>query len=643
MGSAVPAGVGGTSAAPPDFGTRLRAASLAAQTDGGPDELIALAQGEHGLVETVQIDRALRKLSAEARSGLRATRLALLGSMTLDHLVPAIRVAGLARRLWIETYTCGYGQYRQELLDARSPLAEFAPNVITVSLGVSDVVQAVALSASAAEVESAVEEAAVNVEALWAAARNQFAATVVQQSFLDVSEPVFGSFDRLVPAAPARLTSRLNDRLAEAAARSGVLWLDVAGAAARDGLDAWFDVGQWLQAKMQIAMAAAPRFGDLLARVVAARLGLARKCLVLDLDNTLWGGVVGDDGADGIVLGQGSAAGEAHLALQRYAKQLKERGVMLAVCSKNDPAIVDEVFRTHPEMVLRSDDIAAFAVNWTDKVTNLEAIAESLNIGVDSLVFVDDNPAERAHVRARLPMVAVPELPDDPAGFVRCLARGGHFETASFTDEDRHRAADYAANAARRRLQRAATSVDDFLRDLGMTVAFGPVRAVDLERAAQLLNKTNQFNTTGRRYSVDELRAFCAVPNHIALQFRLADRFGDSGLVSVMLLRPADGRPQALDVDSWVMSCRVFGRRLEHEAMNAAVDAARRAGASELFADFRPTARNGVIGRLFDDLGFSPSDSPDPAVQRWRLSISRYVRHQTPMAAVAPVAEPVNV
>jgi FkbH-like protein len=238
---------------------------------------------------------------------------------------------------------------------------------------------------------------------------------------------------------------------------------------------------------------------------------------------------------------------------------------------------------------------------------------------------VDDNPAERARVRESLPMVAVPELGEDPAEFVRIVARGGYFDAVSFTAEDRDRAAAYAANAERTRLERTSSSVEEFLRGLDMTVTFGRIAPVDLARSAQLINKTNQFNTTGRRYSVEELRAFCEAPGHIALQFRLVDRFGDNGIVSVMLLRPGSDDPAGLDVDCWVMSCRVFGRQLEQEAMNIAVEIARRGNAAVLTADFVPTARNGVIGRLYADLGFEPLGEAEPGMpRRWVMQLNGY-------------------
>jgi FkbH-like protein len=519
-----------------------------------------------------------------------------------------------------------FGQYRQELLDPGSALHDFRPGIILLSLTAREAIAGVPLEATTDEAEQAVARAIADLRQLWCTARETFKATVIQQSFLDVSEPLFGSYDRLVPGTPSRLVARLNDLVADAAAQERVLWLDVARASARDGLDAWFDVARWLQGKIEIAPQSAARYGDLVARLIAAQRGQSKKCLALDLDNTLWGGVIGDDGLEGIRLGEGSAVGEAHAGLQRYAKLLKERGVILAVCSKNDLATAEAAFRDHPEMVLRRSDIAAFVANWNDKVENLRAIAEQLNIGLDSLVFVDDNPAERARVRESLPMVAVPELPADAAHYVRCIADAGYFEAVSFTDEDRHRAGQYAANAEREALRDVSQSMDDFLRGLDMSVVFGSIVPVDLTRVAQLINKTNQFNTTTRRYTAEELARFAAAPENITFQFRLLDKFGDNGLVSVMILRPVPNEPTVLEVDSWVMSCRVFGRQLEVEAMNIAVEAARIRGIRAFRADYIPTKKNGVISGLYESLGFSRLDQPltTDDVSRWSLNLAEY-------------------
>src|SRR6266852_1747832 len=378
----------------PDFRGDLRASLDAPGPTDCLENLAYLASFRLGFLETVQLDRALGRLGAKEAPGFLPIRLAVLASSTIDHLLPAIRVAGLRRRLLIDVHSGAYGQYRQDLLDPTSSLHQFAPQTMLFSVTAREAIAAVPLTATIREVDETISRLIGELRSLWRKARENYNAAIIQQTFIDVTEPLFGDF---------------------------------------------------------------------VARILAAQRGLSKKCLVLDLDNTLWGGVVGDDGLDGIVLGEGSAVGEAHLALQRYAKQLKERGVILTVCSKNDPGIAEAVFREHPEMVLRWSDIAAFVANWDDKVENLKIIANRLNIGIDSLVFVDDNPVERARVRQSLPTVAVPELPDDAAQYVRCLAEAGYFEAVAFTSEDRQRAEQYAANAEREALLASAQSMGDFL------------------------------------------------------------------------------------------------------------------------------------------------------------------------------------
>ncbi|HEY1779801.1 MAG TPA: HAD-IIIC family phosphatase [Roseiarcus sp.] len=613
-----------------DFRSDLRAVLDETKPSDRLEGLAALAGHRLGFLETVQLDRALTRLDVKEASGFRTIRLAILSSSTVDHLPPAIRVAGLRRRLLIEVHSGSYGQYRQDLLDSDSALHRFKPQAALFSLSAREAIAGVPLTATAAEVDAAIGRLIGELRSLWRKAR-EIGAAVVQQTFLDVSEPLFGGYERLVPGAPSTVVARLNDRLGEAAAQDGALVLDVARASQRDGIDAWFDVGRWLQGKLEIAPQAAPSYGDLAARILAAQRGLSKKCLVLDLDNTLWGGVIGDDGLDGIVLGEGSAAGEAHLALQHYAKQLKERGIILAVCSKNDAKIAEAAFRDHPEMVLRRADIAAFQANWDDKAQNLKAIAARLNIGVDALVFVDDNPIERARIRQSLPMVAVPEMPDDPAHYVRCLADAGYFEAIAFTADDQSRAEQYSANAEREAMLGSAESMDEFLRGLDMTAVYGPFTAVDQARVVQLINKTNQFNTTTRRYAGEEVARIMDDPDSLTLQFRLLDRVGDNGLVSTMILRPTPADDDVLEIENWVMSCRVFGRQLEFEAMNVAVEAARERGARALIADYIPTPKNDVISKLYPSLGFAEIDGPARAngATRWRLDLADYVIRNT--------------
>ncbi len=574
-------------------------------------------------LETLQLDRALQQTGVAERQST-ALRLALLGSSTVDHLVPGIRVAGLRHGLSIRCWLGSYGQYRQDLCGPGPALREFEPQYIVLSLTARELIAAIALGSTSEEAELALRRGVEDLRGLWSRAREALGATVIQQTFLDTSAPLFGSFERRVPGAPARLVRRLNELVIEAAAHDQVHIFDLALAAERTGLDRWFEYKLWLQAKMQIAPHAVPDYGERLVRVVAAQRGLSKKCLVLDLDNTLWGGVIGDDGIEGIILGEGTARGEAHLALQRYAKDLTERGIVLAVCSKNDPDIARRAVEEHPEMILRASDFACFAANWQSKPDNLRMIASQLNLGIDSLVFVDDNPTERAAVREALPMIAVPELPEDLAGYVDCIAQAGYFETSAFTADDRDRAKRYTTHLIREADRSSAHDLDAFLTGLNMSTVYGIVQEADIPRVAQLINKTNQFNPTTQRYSLEQVTAFCRDGGNTVLQFRLIDRFGDNGLVSTMIMRPTGPQPDLLDIDTWVMSCRVFGRELEFEVMNIAVEIARNRGARTLHAKYIPTPKNVVVRDLYERLGFIRIDDGDSKTARWQLALDSY-------------------
>jgi FkbH-like protein len=422
---------------------------------------------------------------------------------------------------------------------------------------------------------------------------------------------------------------RFNQRLAEAASVSGVLLVDVDRQAAWSGRAAWSDPIHWHQAKQAIGPFVAPFYGDLVARVIAACCGLSRKCLVLDLDNTLWGGVVGDDGIDGLVLGQGSAVGEAYSAFQRFTASLAERGIVLAVCSKNDEQIVEAVFAQHPEMHLKRDSVAALIANWDDKASNLRRIAGMLDLGLESFVFVDDNPAERAIIRRELPSVAVPEVPDDIAQYPLVIARAGYFEATAFTAEDRARVRQYSENVKRSDALTRATDIGAFLSNLDMTMEAGAPRREDIGRVMQLINKTNQFNLTTRRYKEPEIERLVEDSASVILRFRLVDRFGDNGLIAVIIARPHDREAETLVVDTWLMSCRVLGRGVEAACLNVLVAAVRSAGATTLLGEYKPSGRNAMVRDHYRKLGFTPSNEQPDGVTTWRLDLTKFIEKDT--------------
>jgi FkbH-like protein len=335
--------------------------------------------------------------------------------------------------------------------------------------------------------------------------------------------------------------------------------------------------------------------------LLRAAVGKSKKVLVLDLDNTLWGGVIGDFGAGGIRFGQGSGEGEAFLAFQSYAKELQKRGIVLAVCSKNDDDKAREPFEQRDDMILKLADISCFVANWEKKADNLRTIAERPELGLDSFVFVDDNPAERAIVRRFLPQVAVPDMPEDPAGYIQALALHRFFETASFTREDTARARYYAENAQRKDLAARATDVDSFLASLNMRMKVCPVTELNVERSTQLVNKSNQFNLTTRRYTLAQVREMAANPDCRTLTLSLSDSLGDNGLISVIFLSK---HGTALSIDTWVMSCRVLLRGVEQFARNELVDIARAAGCIRLLGTYIPTPKNGMVKDHYSKLGF---------------------------------------
>jgi FkbH-like protein len=574
----------------------------------------ALAASRVDLVRTEKLDRAAQKYLAEHSGEVDSptVRIALLGSSTLSHLVSGIRVGCLRRGLIAEIYEARYGSYRQELADPGSALHAFRPHVLLLALDARHLTMADSATA---------DDALESMRACWRAAREQLHCAVIQQTALPCLPPLLGNNEHQV-ASPGATVQRINERLRKEAAEHGVHLLSIDQFSFEQGLAYWHDPALWHRAKQEVHPRAGGLYGEQVGRIVGALRGKSCKCLVLDLDNTLWGGVIGDDGLAGIVLGQGNALGEAYLAFQRYAQALSRRGVILAVCSKNDPANAMLPFESHPEMVLNKEDIAVFVANWQDKASNLRAISQSLNIGLDSLVFVDDNPVERLLVRRELPMVGVPELPEDPAYYVDCLSRAGYFEALAMTEEDRERTSQYRANLQREELRSAATDMDSFLRDLKMELGWQAFSPHELSRVVQLINKTNQFNLTTRRYLESQVVEMLSDPRWLTLQFRLTDVYGNNGIIAIVIGELACGGD--LRVDTWLMSCRVLGRKVECATLGVLVEQAREKGAVRLVGEHRPTAKNGMVRDHYRDLGFQPLESLPDGTTRWALDLAGF-------------------
>jgi FkbH-like protein len=562
----------------------------------------------------------------------RTARLALLGSYTTSQLATMLWLAALRIGISLEVYESPYAQYRQEIIDPASAMYRFEPELVVLAVHEGEL----ALPPHSASPADDVGAEVARWQSLWRTLGDRSTATIVQHLFAFAPEAPFGHLGSTLPGSRTVMAQAVNAQLA-ASAPGHVAVVDCERLAALVGKRRWFDVRYWHLAKQAVALDALPLLARHTAAVIAARLGLGKKCLVLDLDNTLWGGVVGEDGLRGIRLGD-TPEGEAFQAFQESVLALKNRGVILAVCSKNNDADAREVFERHPAMRISLDDVAVFVADWRPKPEQLLSVAEALDIGVDSLVFVDDNPAEREAVRQFLPEVDVLRLPTDPSGYVQALADYLLFEPASFTAEDAKRTEHYRARSAAAEAAASAETMDDFYRSLEMSAVVSPFTEDDLPRIAQLVGKTNQFNLTTRRHSPGTLQQFAADPSCVHLTFRLRDRFTDHGLIAVVI---AFQRSGGLEIDTWLMSCRVIGRSLEETTLQELCRAAEARGCSELRGSYVPSAKNDLVRDLYPRLGFEPVGESDGTTD-WVYDLARKPAVTNPFIEIAREEEPVH-
>jgi FkbH-like protein len=615
---------------PEDFSKRCRALR---QSEGEVGrELRALAcfaLDENKLVQLANTIESLRKIPGRLNP-LVPFRLGIVSNATSHFMVPALTATAARHGIALECIEANYGQAMQEALDPDSMLNRARADCVLVAIDYRGLNLAAPLGDSTAA-ESAVASAIDGLRVIRDGLRSNSGASCIFQTLARPVEATFGSLDLALPGTPRNVIDLLNRSIATALAGKQDLLLDVSGLAETVGLSAWHDPNLWNIGKIPFANTFLPIYADLVCRLIAAMRGKSRRCLVLDLDNTLWGGVIGDDGLEGIVLGQGDAQGEAHLEVQRTALALRERGIVLAVSSKNNDETARLPFQKHPEMLLRENHLAVFQANWNDKATNIRSIAAELSLGLESFVFLDDNPAERRLVRDMLPEVAVPELPDDPALYVRTLLAAGYFEAIAYLPEDQKRADFYQDNARRVALQRATGDLDAYLATLDMTITFQPFDEVGRARIAQLISKSNQFNLTTQRYSEAQVGEIEADPNCFTLQVRLADTFGDNGMISVIICRQDAG---AWQIDTWLMSCRVLGRRVEQAVLQELVTHARSMDISRLIGTYRPTDRNRLVEDHYSKLGFTELERLADGSTVWSLDVAGWTDVNLPMQVV---------
>lgn len=548
-------------------------------------------------------------LALEARVGVVST-------FTFELVRPYLTVEGAKRGVAVSLTCAPFGQLEQQVLDASSELLSSKPSVVVMAIRLEDLDPSLADgfgSLSAADVDAKVAAHVARVANLVERLRVHSSAQIVVWNQAPLARVSAGLADAQLELSQASMVARVNERLRAALAGPGVTLFDAHRLAIEVGTRRWFDTKLALLGRAPFTGEGQLALGKALARHVAALLRPPCKCLVLDLDNTLWGGVLGEDGLGGIALGD-DFPGNAYKAFQRAVLSYRDRGILLAIASKNTEAEVADAFAKHAELLIKWDDFAAKQVHWNDKATSLRQIAADLNIGVDALAFFDDNPAERDWVRAQLPTVKVIDVPKDPARYVAALDDSGVFDQLSVTAEDRERAAQYRTEALRKEHQARAGSVEEFLKELEMTVTVGTIDGDHMARAAQLLAKTNQFNVTTRRHGEGELANMLAT-GAIGLWARVADRYGDAGVVGLAIAKPSvEG---AFEIDSFLLSCRVLGRHVERALLAELARRARDRGAAELTGEFIPTKKNAPAATFFADVGFEPAGE-----NRWRITLA---------------------
>jgi FkbH-like protein len=610
---------------PADFNALCR--SLIAGPDGNLyGSVRALASYGLDLNGLSRLAKLVERHRASGIAPLVPIRLGVVSNATATLLTDPLIASAVRHNFLLELLQAPYGTAAQELLDANSQILRSQPDFILLALDHRGLPLTADLSDFQAA-DTSVNAAIDLLKHIRANVRTTSNAVCIFQTVPRPVEGLLGSYDRVHKGTLHRSIDNFNRVLVDTFGDGDIIF-DVASLAETIGLAEWHSPGDWHHSKLPFSPSYLPLYADHVCRLMGALRGRSRRCLILDLDNTIWGGVVGDEGIDGIRLGSGDALGEAFTAVQQMALDLRSRGIALAVASKNDETRAIEPFRSHSEMILRESHIAVMRANWEDKAANIRAISESLSLGLESMVFLDDNPAERALVRQFLPDVAVPELPDDPALYPRTIWAAGYFEVTAFSTEDAGRAEYYQDNAQRSSVALSANNLDDYLQSLDMRIYCSPFDAAGRSRITQLINKSNQFNLTTRRYTTVDIERFATSPRHFTLQVRLTDRFGDNGMISVIICHKT---VDAWEIDTWLMSCRVLKRRVEDAVLHEIVTHARDAGAKVIVGRFIPTERNQLVRDHYQSLGFELIDEKPAGETVWHLNIAAYEAKPLPM------------
>ena len=529
-------------------------------------------------------------------------KVAVIGDTATQRLCTALKGMGVERGINIDLFEAEYNQVERQFLDPSSELFSFVPNYIILFQSTIKLLEKYSLSD--AERQTIMSEDRINFLSSICQNEKLAKSRIICYNYPEIDDTVFGSFSNRVSSSFLYQLRLLNIGMMKLSQNYPNFYVcDLSSIQNQIGRKAFFSTNIYVTTEIAVSTEALPFVASRTIDIISSLEGKFKKCLILDLDNTLWGGVIGDDGMDGIQLGHGLGIGKAFTEFQEWIRKLKNRGIIICICSKNDEDKAKEPFEKHPEMVLRLNDIAVFMANWETKVDNIRTIQKILNIGFDSMVFIDDNPFERNIIRENIPGITVPELPEDPGLYLEYLYSENLFETTSFSSGDKDRTKQYQVEAKRVNLSKTFDNEDDFLESLNMVSEVSSFNSYNTPRVAQLSQRSNQFNLRTVRYTESDITEMAKDENVIDLSFTLEDKFGDNGLICVVILKRLGA--DTVFIDTWFMSCRVLKRGMENFVLNTMVDKAKQKGYKRIVGEFIPTAKNGMVENLLPSLGFS--------------------------------------
>lgn len=547
-------------------------------------------------------------------------KVALLGDTATQFLATAIKGMGVERGYNINLWEAEYNQVERQILDMTSEYYEFKADYTVVFQSTHKFLEKYSLM-PADKQNTLADERLDFIRTLCSSTSGR----IIYYNYPEIEDTVFGSYANKVPSSFTYQVRKLNYELMNLSQEYSNLFIcDMAGLQNKFGRDFMFDSTVYVSTEMILSLDSLPYVASRTLDIICAAEGKFKKCLILDLDNTVWGGVVGDDGWENIQVGHGLGIGKAFTEFQEWVKKLKNRGIIIAVCSKNDEDKAKEPFEKNPEMVLKLDDIAVFVANWENKADNIRTIQNILNIGFDSMVFLDDNPFERNMVRENVPGVTVPELPEDPGEYLEYLYSLNLFETASYSEGDKDRTKQYQVEAKRVSLQKSFTNEADFLKSLDMESEVKGFDSFNTPRVAQLSQRSNQFNLRTVRYTEDEITAIENNDDYATFSFTLADKFGDNGLICVIILKKQDN--ETLFIDTWFMSCRVLKRGMENFTLNTIVEYAKNNGFKYIIGEYLPTLKNKMVEEHYPHLGFAKIEGSETA--QYILNVEEYEKRE---------------